>query len=146
MDTDARLRAVDPLYPRDQVTFLLLDDAQDTYDDDRLWIDFLKEVYNDSNSYRVALFCSYGSTNSRECTKGTPPIIRAAARFSLRPTASTLGLLLNQAEFQDVVHRYDSICKRFDTSLCDQLYKWTDGHAGALCDLLYLICRVNLLI
>ena len=145
IDTDAHLHVVNPLYPWDQVRFLLLNDAQDTYDDNCLWIGFLKGIYGRIGNYQVVLFCSYRSTKSHASMKGTPPIFRDTACFSLQPNAEMLGLLLNKKDFWEVVIRYDPICKKFNNSLFKCLFTWTASYAGALCNMLYCICKVIIL-
>lgn len=143
---ESRLREVDPRYPRDQISFLLLDDAQDTYWDKLLWIDFLKEVHGGMSTYRVALFCSYGSYTSRTFdSPGTSFKLRAAACFSLRPSiGSSYGILYSHKDFFQVVKRFDPVFAKLDKKLLERIYEWTAGHAGAVFELLHFIQEVSI--
>ena len=101
LDFDKRLREIDPEFPwqrKPNLAFILFDDGQDTYDDLLLWNSFIKEVCEGLYpQYRVILFCSYGSPSSRplEYKIGTSPTLAEAARISLWPGQSPIGLLLN---------------------------------------------------
>ncbi|KAF8638655.1 hypothetical protein AX17_002036 [Amanita inopinata Kibby_2008] len=137
-----RLRNLDPEYPRNQISFLLLDDGQDTYWDDLLWNGFLKDVYAQGTKYRVVAFCSYGSSASEafEPPRGTPPVLHQAARFSLwQDSGSMGGLLLRPNEFKEVVTRFDPLCRKLDQGLQDHIYAWSGGHVGATTELLCFI-------
>jgi len=102
---ESRLReSVDP-DPQPKVpTYLLFDEGQDSYGDQLFWNVFLKDLSSDSNYYAI-LFCRYGSPSVSPVfyPKGTPPILRDAARVSLWPTAKSVGLLLTRSEFNEVV-------------------------------------------
>jgi hypothetical protein len=141
---DHRLLKMDPRYPRQQITFLLLDDAQDSYSDVDLWNVFLKSVQGTYTKYRVVLFSSYGShSGGNALARGTPPVLHRAASFDLWNTYNSPGLLLNRQELDDVVNRYDPLCKKFSELLRDRIYTWTAGHAGAVADLLGFILNVS---
>ena len=141
---DGRLLGMDPHYPREQITFLLLDDAQDSYSDFDLWNIFLKSVQGAYTNYRAVLFCSYGShSGGSALARGTPPVLRRAACFDLWNTFNSPGLLLSRQELDDVVKRYDPLCAKFSESLRDRIYTWTAGHAGAVTDLLSFILDVS---
>jgi hypothetical protein len=118
------------------VTYLLFDDAQDTYDDMFLWNNFFKPI--ESSNYRAILFCSYGNPTGRpvDYPKGTPPILRPQARISLFPTETACGLLLSQSEFDEVVQHFPLVLV---PELQTLLFFWSAGHVGAAIELLHLI-------
>jgi len=146
---DLCLRAVDPAYPRaNGLTFLLFDEGQDTYGDVDLWNTFLKSVGDGSFSlYRVILFCSYGSPSSRPVSYqiGVPPILRDTARIYMWSTETSIRMLLNRKEFDEVVSRFHRPLN-LHPDLADLIFDWTVGHAGAVADLLRMVSyQVSLL-
>jgi hypothetical protein len=134
-----RLLALDPAFPRtDGITFLLLDDGHDSYDDFVLWSIFLKSVHDGIYpQYRVILFCSYGSPTSRPVSYniGTQLVLRDAALISLWPGERSIGLLLNRPEFDELVLRFKHPLK-LHPHLLDLIFDWTTGHAGAVHEML----------
>ncbi|KAK2459548.1 hypothetical protein APHAL10511_008427 [Amanita phalloides] len=140
---EAALRRVDPAYPHPRVpTYLLFDEAQDTYDDVDLWNNFFKSVHDKAfDKYYVILFCSYGSPSSRIVDYdrgGTPLILHGSARVSLWPAENPIGLFLSRTEFQEVVDRYHRRVK-LDSDLLEYLFHLTGGHVGAIVGLLEII-------
>jgi hypothetical protein len=125
---------------RDSIAFLLFDDGQDTYCDPYLWNSFIKEVGDGKYPYyRVVMFCSYGSPSSQPVSYkiGTPPILHAAARISLRPVegGSSIGILLQWSEFLEVVSRSERPLN-VHPDLLSMVFDWTVGHVGAVVELL----------
>jgi hypothetical protein len=133
--------------------YLLFDNAEATYGDSRLWEEFFKDVVQRKATVLVALFCCYGSPNAKPVvySPGTPPILGHCDRVSLRPMDShhiheghgPIGLLLTREEFDEVVDRYLDLDRkplRLDEKLREMLHEWTAGHAGAVADLLSMIC------
>jgi hypothetical protein len=140
---DQRLKEIDPAFPRQgSPAFLLFDDGQDTYSDKHLWNSFVKEVGEGLYPYyRIVMFCSYGSPSSQPVSYdiGTPPTLRAAARISLWPVeGSSIGLLLQQSEFLEVVSRFERPLN-VHPDLLSMVFDWTVGHVGAVVELLRLI-------
>jgi hypothetical protein len=144
-DLTLRLQAVDPSYPRRfGLTFLLFDEAQDSYEDAHLWNNFLKAV-SDGNEphYRVALFYSYGSPTERPVNHkiGVPLALNAAARVSLwpQPGVQPIGLLLNRNEFNQVLSLADRRPTHMDDTLSDFIFGSTKGHVGAVIQILNIL-------
>jgi hypothetical protein len=112
---------------------LVVDEAQGSYWDKTFWND--NKSINSSTPYRVITFASYGSDSDNDDTPGIPPI----QTVSLTPTDTgdgiRVGLLLSQEEFSDfVAHRFAG--HRFDTSMTNSIFDFTNGHVGACADLL----------
>ena len=137
-----RLKHVDPLYPRsDGLAFFLLDEGQDSFEDDILWNTFFKGVSDGRHDcYRVILFCSYGSPSSRPVLHhiGAPLVLRDAARVSLWPNEGSIGILLNRSEFDEVVSLYERP-QNLHPDLQDLIFDWTVGHVGAVIEMLHVI-------
>ena len=146
-----------PHYPSPPaVTYLLFDDAQDTYPDQLLWNSLFKDV--EGTNYQIVLFCSYGSPTGRptqylsnsddeqqdkETTKrriGTPLVFRESSQVSLHPKDDRIGLLLSRKEFDEVLDRRGEKLS-LDEKLRDLLFNWTNGHAGAVSELLHIITQ-----
>ena len=126
---------------RMEKTYILFDNAQDTYWDTALWESFFKDHQQRRNGYRIILFCSYGSATKRilDYDHGTPFLVRPRARVSLRRTTvaagcEPVGLLLNREEFDDVVDRSPVVLLGPD--LQDFIFDSTDGHVGAVISML----------
>jgi hypothetical protein len=135
-----------PDYPNPtDVTYLLFDEAQDTYWDVSFWNVFLKG-YASFDNYRVILFCSYGSAGMQPLNYrvGTPMHLNPEARVSLVPNSEVngylgfeaIGLLFSRTEFDEVVKREHE--QALDHDLQDQIFWWTGGHAGAVAALLHI--------
>ena len=144
-----RLLAVDSAYPHpSSLTFLLFDEAQESYTDPLLWNSFLKGVGDGAyDKYRVILFCSYGSPGSCPFLYrlGTPLVLSSDARISLLPGKQKIGLLLNWKEFTQVVSRFEHNVN-LDDDLHDMIFDWTAGHVGAVVKLLDIMAyQVSLL-
>jgi len=118
----------DPTHP----TYLLFDEAQDTYRDLELWNTFFKSVERMANMY-VALFCSYGSAGSRliNASYGTPDKFDEYRRLSLFPTSQTLGLYLSYNELEELLSRYPAPLNLAD-DVKKEILGWTSGHVGAI--------------
>lgn len=140
---EKRLQGYIPSYPTGpgfgSSAFLLFDDGQDTYDDHFLWSLFFKNISDKRSSYRAVVFSSYGSPSENPVSvrRGTPPALKEAARINLWPRENARGLLLDFQEFSEVVERFffDKSLK-IDSSVSDLIFQWTNGHAGAVYQLL----------
>jgi hypothetical protein len=126
-----------------QKTYLLFDNAQDTYWDTDLWENFFKDRAQLNLGPITALFCSYGSPSYRpvQYNHGTPLALPPCARISLRPTPcdhdhhAPFGLWFSRPEFEQVIERvktFDGQPFQMDDELRDMLFTWTAGHAGAV--------------
>jgi len=141
----AKLKLIDPTFPNeDNLTFLLFDEGQDTYEDQHLWNTFFKRIHDGLLCYHAILFCSYGSpsANPLDYKKGTPPLLSPAARVSLWHEKHSIGLLLNPTEFNEVVAGYAKKPERkllLDPELQDHFYALTGGHVGAVIQLLRVV-------
>ena len=124
-------------------TYLLFDDAQDTYCDLELWNAFFKNVTSMANIY-VALFCSYGSASPRlvDESYGTSDHFDEYHRLSLLPTPQTpLGLYLSYDELEDLLSRYPHPLNLAE-DVKKEILAWTAGHIGAIKYLLESIKHV----
>jgi hypothetical protein len=152
-----RMRQRIKTYPSDnhRNSYLLFDNAQDTYWDGDLWDVFFKDVVQHRSGPRAILFCSYGSPSPRpvEHDNGIPLVIPSNACVSLTPYHDDtsdlgfppIGLLFSREEFDEAVDRFrgpDGDCILMDGELRQMLFEWTQGHAGAVGDLLRVLSRV----
>jgi hypothetical protein len=139
---DSRLKCIDPAYPLPTaLTFLLFDEGQDSYGDHALWDTFLKGVHGGIYyNYRAVLFCSYGSPSARPLSYeiGMLPFLHDAPRVSLWPTETSIGLLLNRFEFNEVVARHERKMN-LHPDVLDLFFDLTGGHVGAIAELLYIV-------
>jgi hypothetical protein len=122
----------------DTNTYLLFDDGQDTYADQALWNGFFKNI--STTGYYAILFCSYGSPAETPVNLdfGTSLVLVDAARISLWPTEEQVGVLLAEKEFNEVVERFpEKIC--LDDALRREIFDWTNGHIGAVSEILTAI-------
>ena len=137
-----RLHEICGAFDTARPTYLLFDEAQDTYRDFELWNSFFKSVKNMANMH-VALFCSYGSASSRliDSSYGTPDKFDEYHRLSLFPTSQTpLGLYLSYNELEDLLSRYPHPLNLAD-DVKKEILAWTAGHIGAIMYLLESIQR-----
>lgn len=149
-DYKAWLRQLDPAFPKPNViTFILFDEGQDSYEDRPLWSGFLKDVHGRLyNDYRVILFCTYGNPSARpvDFKMDTSIVIRdeALALVSLQPRETSVGLLINRLEFDEVVARQQQKL-HVHSDILDHDFEWTAGHIGAIARLLPMFsCQVSL--
>lgn len=128
-------------------SYLLFDDAQDTYDDGFLWNSFFKEVVGGNYSVFVILFCSYGSPSPQPVYHkiGTPMVLHPAARVCLRPLTiegiGPVGLLLTHDEYLDLIDRFPEQSRKPDQGFIEYLYNITSGHVGAVTAILEMAKR-----
>lgn len=150
-DLEERIKGRIP--PSDpQNTYLLFDNAQDTYWDSDLWEYYFKDKVQRGSGPFAILFCSYGSPTYRPVlyARGAPLVIEACARMSLQPAICThprhspVGLLFSREEFNEAIDRYkgpDRDAVRMDEELRELLFVWTMGHPGAVADLLFMLAH-----
>lgn len=69
---------------------------------------------------------------------GTPPVLADAARVSLQPTETSMGILLDRVEFNEVVARRERKLN-LHPDLLDNIFNWTAGHVGAIVQLLNIV-------
>jgi hypothetical protein len=133
---------------------LLFDEAQDSYWDQMLWIEFFKSVDPNLGPY-IALFCSFGSDGPSMSTIkendswqtplsfGTDQVIGMGPRQSARG----LGLLLTFEDALDVMIRTLKQNPRlpvFDDQLVNFLISFSDGHVGCLAAMLQIIQEASI--
>jgi hypothetical protein len=136
----SRLRAVGAEPNPTSTTFMLFDEAQDTYWDITLWNDFFKNLLN-TQAYTV-LFCCYGSPSSRPVDYppeiGTPLMLGDDQRISLWSPNAAAQLYLNETEYNEIVERHEEpLCLQVDLRYV--ILRWTAGHVGAITDLFRII-------
>ncbi|KAA8902470.1 hypothetical protein FN846DRAFT_908554 [Sphaerosporella brunnea] len=132
--------SVQELLASEKKVVLLFDEAQDSYWDLQLWVEFLKTVDQSVGPY-IALFCSFGSAGPEPAGSMTPTTTQTPLSFGegqvvgLAPSgfgqAAELGLLLDFEEAMDVIKRrltsYPAPVN-FDPALCHFLISFTHGH------------------
>ena len=144
--------------------FLLFDECQQSFWDENLWTEFMKEVNPfspKSESPCIICFSSYGSPGRGNAGFDdtnyfqTPPYFgeeqTVSVRFENQGTSISHGLrlLLNQDEAFDMMRKYvDSVGLPLTTELMSYLYTVSEGHAGCLAALVGILDRapVRLLI
>jgi hypothetical protein len=125
-------------------TVFIFDEAQASYADGALWNDLFKcmRQYRDR---RVIAFASYGSPSSIITIEGTPIFVADEARITLLPinhgdNLPAVGLFFTRTEFDELVStQYSSPEYHFHLSFLDAVFDITEGHAGAICDVLKII-------
>ena len=99
-------------------SYLLFNNAQDTYWDGELWDYFFKDIVQCCSGGPCAiLFCGYGSPKDQpvEHDNGTPLDLPNIARVSLTPYDThgsdflPIGLLFSQDEFYEAVDRFQRL-------------------------------------
>jgi len=95
-----------------------------------------------NNTFRVIIFCSYGSAGIRplDYNDGAPLHLDPRARVSLVPNSEQedefglIGLLYTREEFNEVLRlTYEH---ELGEDLQDLIFSWTNGHPGAVADVL----------
>lgn len=133
-------------------TVFVFDEAQLSYCDGDLWNNFFKAIDQDvdpsdpnDENIRAIIFASYGSPTTRFTIEGTPIVLDDAQRVTLRSIQHDddlppIGLFFSQAEFGDLVSkRYPSSNFSFHASFFDRVYDLTQGHIGAVKDLIKVV-------
>ncbi|KAJ8535374.1 hypothetical protein ON010_g13362 [Phytophthora cinnamomi] len=106
---------------------VLIDEAQITYDDELLWLGYLKRTLDGGfPGMRFVLFSSYGSFDVyRECERaGTPTLIPPENTFGLSVTQSKPGLQLSRVELEEMVRHI------IGALVCDLIWILCSGHIG----------------
>jgi hypothetical protein len=138
--------------------YLLLDEAQQSHWDDRLWSDLFKRVGGFPSNPFIVLFSSYGSPGRGfagydEKHIKIPMVFAAEQQISMRPdeniegyrphplqTWIPVGLLLDENEAIDVSTRFASYGMHPGVSLTadlkKELFLVSDGHVGLLVSLI----------
>jgi hypothetical protein len=124
-----------------QRTIFIFDDAQTSYQDTDLWLQFFKELPRHNTDFAIA-FASYGSPTSRIDIGGTPFIVTDSQRVTLRHTNNdglgTVGLLFSELEFNELVVKKfpPPLGHSFDPLLLKDIFQLSGGHVGAIHELL----------
>lgn len=135
-------------------TVLLLDEAQDSYEDDGLWNQIIKDIVGRMSRIKLCLFCSYGSPSTglsyNDVSRRTPVTFGPYQRVSLTPStengAPQIGLFYTRDEFEEV---FANLCdNEFGNFLVEPharnyIFDLTNGHPGAVVSLAYLIFQVR---
>lgn len=123
-------------------TVFIFDEAQMSYTDGALWSDFFK-CMRDHLDRRAIAFASFGSASSIILIQGTPVFIADEARITMLPMAHDdlppVGLFFNQAEFDELVQQYPSPEYHFHPSFLQTVFRITQGHVGAMCDVIKIV-------
>ena len=128
----------------DQQTVFVFDGAQLSYVDGDLWNNFFKSIHLYSNC-RAITFTSYGSPTTPIMIQGTPIIISDERRVTLRAIQHddglpSAGLFFSRMEFDNLVSTmYPSPKYSFDNAFFDELFDLTDGHVGAITEIIRII-------
>ena len=123
---------------------ILIDEAQDCYNDSFLW-NRIKNNVRIRNALIIVLATSYGSATviPAHLRNGTAPTLEPSQRLSLRPIdPETVSLCLDREETEDVIHRGMQLANwtiPFANGMIAWLHKLTSGHAGALSAILLII-------
>jgi hypothetical protein len=133
--------------------YLLFENAQETYWDGYLWDTLFKDGVQRGFPPFTILFCSYGNPGLRpvDYDNGTQLVLSSLARASLNPRNRyiyprypPIGLLFSREEFDDAVDRFKTPDRNsifVNQELRQTLFEWTMGHAGAIADLLSMLCQ-----
>lgn len=144
--TPSNLRTLDIVF--------LFDEAQQSYQDSRLWLGIIKSQSLRPSGPKICLFSSYGSpaTGPTQYPHGSTPIHfgaeqRVSISVSSIPGAPSICLFYNEEEFSEVVRlRCAGPTHKFamDPNAIDYLYLITNGHPGAVTSLLgylFSVCK-----
>ncbi|KAI0002424.1 hypothetical protein BJV74DRAFT_958410 [Russula compacta] len=134
-------------YVEGRKTIFIFDEAQSSYKDSGLWLEFFKSIGDYSHLFAIT-FASYGSPSRRLFIRGhaTPPfVVRDVQRVTLRRIKhdddfGAVGLLFSRTEFDDLIRQKNfSSDYYFDTSFFDAVFHITEGHVGAILDFVEII-------
>ena len=130
---------------------LLIDEGQTTYADWDLWNVFFKQSHTQpGTNKRIAIFCSYGSSEAIT-TVPTPLIVENSARISLLPdsteTRPPVSLLFTDMEYDEAItaFRHDSRQLLMDAPLRQYILYLTTGHPGAVVTVLRICAMYKVL-
>lgn len=133
----------------------IIDEAQMSYDDDALWLGFIKFQHGRSSwGPRICVFSSYGSPTGgpQDFSVGSPlAYLGVQQRISITPSriqgSPSIALFYSHVEFDDVLHR---ICNDYksplplDPDAADYIFSLTSGHPGAVNGILSMLKKVRL--
>ena len=124
-------------------TVLIFDEAEATYGDSDLWLQFFIHV-EDYQNQSVIVFSGHGSPTSqlRVSDTNTPWSVGDLQRVTLHrgDGPGAVGLLFTRAEFNDFINkRFPSPEFRFHPTFYDSVFDITGGHVGAICGFLGVI-------
>ncbi len=132
----------------------LVDEAQQSYLDSKLWLGIIKTQSCSISGPKICLFSSYGSpaTGPTQYPHGSTPIHfgasqRVSISVSSHPRAPNICLFYNKEEFSEVVRLRSAEPTHklpIDPAASEYLYSITNGHPGAVTSLLeylFYVCR-----
>ncbi|TMW69307.1 hypothetical protein Poli38472_001463 [Pythium oligandrum] len=106
---------------------VLIDEAQVTYDDDLLWLGYLKNTLEGKvHGLRFVLFSSYGSFDiyREDVRPGTPILVPPGNTFGLNAAPSKPGLQLTRVELDEMIHG------SIGAAVGDLIWILCSGHIG----------------
>lgn len=128
---------------------VIIDEAQYSYSDSRLWYVVIKSVLGSSTGIRICLLSSYGSPSTGAPENDyprdiTPPILGPSERVTLTVStefgAPDICLFYSVEEFTDAVDRFCIFSARNEFTLHADLrkyiFKLSNGHPGVVFSLL----------
>lgn len=131
-----------------KATVFIFDEGQVSYGDTDLWNNFFKSIH-EYPLCRAIIFVSYGSPTTEISIRGAPIVIADQQKVTLCATQyeddlPAAGLLFTRMEFNDLVSvAYPSPEYVFDISFFDGLFNLTEGHVGAIVDLIGIVLADN---
>ncbi|PKY00574.1 hypothetical protein P168DRAFT_293437 [Aspergillus campestris IBT 28561] len=150
---DAGLTSVTPDTIRDTDVTFLIDEAQMSYEDYGLWLDFIKTQNGRRYGPRICLFTSYGSPSEGpdNYPTGSPlTYLGVQQRISITPSkirgSPQISLFYTRSEFDDVVQRICTDGRRpvpLHRDAADYIFSLTNGHPGAVYSVLDMIYQVH---
>lgn len=136
----------------DKNIVFIIDEAQSSYNDYKLWLGLIKTQTGKSSGPKICLFASYGSpsTGPPEYPWGVTPLYlgpsqRVSITKSNIPGSADISLFYSEDEFQDTV---SILCSRpyttfhMELAAREYLYSMTNGHPGAVESLVSFIFEV----
>jgi hypothetical protein len=120
----------------EQKQYVLWDECQMTYQSSPIWDIFKFAQQGGGPQLFIIIVCVYGSAGSKTniLAGGTPFELNQTARIGLVALSATLdpnpvGLLLNNAEFEDVLRCAKDV-PVFSPQVVQQMWEWSDGYVG----------------
>lgn len=138
---------------KDSTIVFILDEAQMSYHDLKLWMGMIEMQIDRHWGVRFCLFSSYGSPGTGPADDMHPetplgylgPEQRVSITVSKTPGSTSISLFYNRNEFDDVVLRESSRLKLVPLreEAKDYLFTLTNGHPGAVEAVLYMLQQVS---
>ena len=137
---------------KDSNIVLVLDEAQMSYDNNGLWLGFIKTQIGKKFGPRICYFSSYGSSTGAASnpSAGSPlGFLGLEKRISITvsplPDAPPISLFYTKSEFDDAVRRQCADVRNplpLAEDARDYIFKLTNGHPGAVGAMIETLTRV----